>query len=267
MATVRTGVIMAAMGFGLVSCRPGAVAAGGADGGALFALESTLWRDGRTTPAAQSPTALQVLRSANRLPRVAFAAEQAGDGCLPQGGRFGAWTVRFDGYGCVRVDAAGSRSVLHMGPKAASRDFHTHAPLVLGPTFGDRLAFHARIETVAQVRREGHPNPWEVAWVVWQYQSDERFYYFIPKPNGWELGKRDPAYPGGQRFLASGTDALFPIGRVYDVTVVQVRDEVAVFVDGREIARVRDPERPYHSGRIGIYSEDAEIRVHGIRAS
>lgn len=242
------------------SCRPAAVVAGsGRD--AAFSLDALLARP--SVPASE----LEVLRHANRLPRIGFPATVARSGCLPQGESFGGWTIRFDGYGCVRVDGNGGKAVLQMGPREAAREFHTHAPLVLGPEYGDRLVFHARIETVAQVRRAGTPNPWEVAWVLWQYQSDDRFYYFIPKPNGWELGKRDPAYPGGQRFLASGTDARFPVGRVYDVTVVQLRDEVAVFVGGREIVRVRDPERPYYSGRIGIYSEDAEVRVHSIRAS
>ncbi|MFY7922655.1 MAG: calcium-binding protein, partial [Gemmatimonas sp.] len=89
---------------------------------------------------------------------------------------------------------------------------------------------------------------------------------FIPKPNGWELGKRDPSYPGGQRFLASGHLETFPIGKVYDVTIVQDNDMLAVFVDGLEIVRTRDAEKPYTKGRIGIYAEDAAIKVHSVRA-
>ncbi len=204
-----------------------------------------------------------VLRFANRLPRIEFPSVRPS--CLDQGESFGAWTVRFDGYGCVAVDGTGRQGALEMGPKKAQKDHQTHAPMVLGPHLTDRMVMHARVETTAQLRN-GTPNPWEVAWVIWQYTDDQRFYYFIPKPNGWELGKRDPAYPGGQRFLGSGEKQTFPINRTYDVTIVQVDDAIAVFVDGREIVRVRDQETPYRKGRIGIYAEDASVKVHAVRA-
>ena len=206
---------------------------------------------------------LAVLRYANRLPRIDFPTVRPE--CLTQGEDFGAWTVRFDGYGCVAVDGKGRRGSLAMGPRSAQKDHMTHAPMVLGPQYGSRLVMHTRLETTAQLRN-GTPNPWEVGWVIWQYTDDQRFYYFIPKPNGWELGKRDPAYPGGQRFLSSGSEQTFPIGQAYDVTIVQVDEAIAVFVDGREIVRIRDREAPYRKGRIGIYAEDAAVRVHSVRA-
>ena len=208
-------------------------------------------------------TRLRVLRTANRLPVIAFPRLRSD--CLAQGQEFGAWTVRFDGYGCVAVGGAGAQGTLSMGPKVAQKDFQTHAPMVLGPAYGDHLMLHARVETMAQLRG-GTPNPWEVAWVIWHYEDDSHFYYFIPKPNGWELGKRDPHYPGGQRFLASGTGTTFPIGTIYEVTIVQDEDRLAVFVDGREITRTRDAEQPYRQGRIGIYAEDAAVKVHAVRA-
>jgi len=207
---------------------------------------------------------LSVLRYANRLPRIDFPTVRPD--CLTQGEDFGAWTVRFDGYGCVAVDGQGRQASLEMGPKAAQKDYMTHAPMVLGPHYGSRMVMHTRLETTAQLRSGTPPNPWEVGWVIWQYTDDQRFYYFIPKPNGWELGKRDPAYPGGQRFLGSGSEQTFPIGQTYDVTIVQVDESIAVFVDGHEIVRLRDEESPYRQGRIGIYAEDATVKVHSVRA-
>lgn len=244
----------------LASCRPAAgTVALNPDVGAAPTADAILSAPARVDDASR----VQMLRTANRLPKVAFPKLRAD--CLTQGEEFGAWTVRFDGYGCVTVTDNKGQGALAMGPKAAVKDWHTHAPLVLGPSYGDHLLMHARVETTRQLR-DGAPNPWEVAWVIWQYEDDSRFYYFIPKPNGWELGKRDPAYPGGQRFLASGTRERFPVGKVYDVTIVQDEDRLAVFVDGREIVRTRDAEKPYRQGRIGIYAEDAAIKVHAIRA-
>ena len=67
------------------------------------------------------------------------------------------------------------------------------------------------------------PNPWEVGWLLWCFSPDPthpydpsptsnsnfRFYALTLKPNGWEVSKQDPAYPGGQRFLKSN-DAKDP---------------------------------------------------------
>lgn len=244
----------------LASCRPAVSSATlRADMGAVTSADAILANPARRDDANR----VQMLRTANRLPKVAFPRVRPD--CLTQGEDFGLWTVRFDGYGCVAVSGRGNQGTLAMGPKSAEKGWQTHAPMVLGPSFGDHLMLHARLETTAQLR-DGQPNPWEVAWVIWQYEDDTRFYYFIPKPNGWELGKRDPAYPGGQRFLASGTRETFPIGKVYDVTIVQDEDRIAVFVDGREVVRTRDAEQPYKKGRIGIYAEDAAVKVHAVRA-
>ena len=120
---------------------------------------------------------LAVLRYANRLPRIDFPTVRPE--CLTQGEDFGLWTVRFDGYGCVAVDGNGRQASLEMGPKAAQKNHLTHAPMVLGPEYGSRLAMHTRLETTAQLRN-GTPNPWEVAWVIWQYTDDERFDCGVP---------------------------------------------------------------------------------------
>ena len=48
---------------------------------------------------------------------------------------------------------------------------------------------------------------------MWDYTDNNHFSYLALKTNGWELGKRDPAYPGGQRFLATGSDSPTQIGQ------------------------------------------------------
>jgi hypothetical protein len=200
---------------------------------------------------------------------LAFGAPAAPAGCLSEGTAFGDWQVRYHGYGCVAVEAsAGSdaASTLFMTPTEAMRAEETHAPLVLGPMHGDQFLLRTSLETVQHTRRADAPNPWEVGWVVWQYQDDAHFYYFIPKPNGWELGKRDPAYPGGQRFLATGNRQVFPIGQVHHVTVRQIGSIMTVTVNGEPIVQFRDDERPYRSGRFALYAEDAAIRVHRVAA-
>lgn len=184
--------------------------------------------------------------------------------CLSEGASTGQWQLRYSGYGCVGLTADDAGTALSMQPATAADASETHAPLLLGPEFGDRMILNTRVETVQQLRRNTEPNAWEVAWIVWQYQDDDHFYYFIPKPNGWELGKRDPSYPGGQRFLASSTTQKFPVGQTYNVQVTHRGNVFAVAVDGTPIVSFTDAERPYRSGRIALYSEDAAIRVHQV---
>ena len=184
--------------------------------------------------------------------------------CLTEGDSFGSWQLRFSGYGCVGLTTDGNGTSMSLQPMVATANDETHAPLLLGPAYGDRLQLNTRLETVQQLRQNGEPNAWEVAWLLWQYQDDEHFYYFIAKPNGWEVGKRDPAYPGGQRFLATGTDIKFPLGRAYNVQITHKGNAFTVTVDGVVLTTFADTERPYVSGRIALYSEDAEIRVHQV---
>jgi hypothetical protein len=193
-----------------------------------------------------------------------FERETATKSCIGEGASTGQWQLRYNGFGCVALTSDESGTALTMQPAAAEADGQTHAPLLLGPEYGDRMIISTRLETVQQLRRNGEPNAWEVAWIVWQYQDDDHFYYFIPKPNGWELGKRDPAYPGGQRFLATSSDQKFPVGQAYNVQVTHRGNVFAIVVDNVPIVSFTDNERPYLSGRVALYSEDAAIKVHQV---
>jgi hypothetical protein len=163
----------------------------------------------------------------------------------------GPWLSVYDGYG----ENDGHDGTLTIAPQAARLPEETHAGLIVSTAgYGD-MVFSARMRAVAQLRTP-KPNPWEVPWLVWAYTDPEHFYYVTLKPNGWELGKRDPAYPGGQRFLATGP-ARFPVGRWYHVLVTQRGTVFSVQVGGRELASYADTERPYDRGSVGVYTEDA----------
>ena len=185
--------------------------------------------------------------------------------CLPDGAQREAWTVRFAGHGCVRPEAEGARGWLALAPGAVRGAALTKAALALGPRHERAFQLSLRLVTDAQLRAEAPPNPWEAAWVAWDYTDDAHFYYLVLKPNGWEVGKRDPAYPGGQRFLVTGSAPAFPIGQWYAVTVEREDAETTVAVDGVPLASFTDDERPYAGGRIGLYTEDAAVRFSSIQ--
>lgn len=176
----------------------------------------------------------------------------------------GPWKSVFDGHG-----RNGARDgVLSLRPQAPARPSATHAGLIVSVAAFTELDFELEARTVKALR-EPEGNPWEVAWIVWAYTDPEHFYYLALKPNGWELGKRDPAYPGGQRFLATG-DEPYPLGSWYAVRISQRGATLRVAVGGDDLTEFTDHERPYPSGAVGVYSEDAvaefrAITVNGTR--
>ncbi len=180
----------------------------------------------------------------------------SGSTCYSGGDSIGMWDVVFAGYGCVMAEG----DYMVLDPEEGGG----HAALVVGPRTTAGMIYDISLYTAEQLRYED-PNYWEVGWVIWQYTDNDHFYYFIPKPNGWELGKRDPDYEGGQRFLATGSDILYPIENWYDVKIIQIANVITVYVDGVRLVRFEDTETPYMYGRIGLYTEDAEVWLDDMR--
>lgn len=172
-----------------------------------------------------------------------------------EGEQHGDWAVRYTGYG--QVTCNGQRVTLE--PKSAENMDITYGGLVHTAGTCRDADFAMTVNTEAQVRN-GKPNVWEVGWVLWNFQSDTRFYAVALKPNGWEISKQDPDYPGNQRFLTSGDSPQFPIGQDYRVTVTQNDNGMTVTADGEELATVVDTDNPYREGSVGLYTKDA--RVH-----
>jgi hypothetical protein len=190
---------------------------------------------------------------------------------LPQGtgwtdgSAHGQWLSAFSGYGQSGIESDGTHgNVLTLSPAASTSPSETHAALVhSAATFAD-TDITLDMRTLQQLRSGSAPNPWETGWVLWHYADNTHFYYFIPKPNGWELGKEDPAYPGAQRFLAAGSSPSFVTGPWNTVHVRQVGNSITVWVNGAQVVSFTDNERPYSSGSLGLYTEDAHVHFDNI---
>jgi hypothetical protein len=183
----------------------------------------------------------------------------------PQAGM--GWRVAYDGYGSAGIERAEDGQRVHyLAPMSAQRPEETHAALLLSTQRHGDLELTLRVRTVRQLRQQSAPNPWETAWVVWHYQDDLHFYYLALKPNGWEIGKRDPAFPGGQRFLGSGSTPVYSVLSWHQVRIVQVGNVMAVWADGRRLARLTDGESPYTQGYLGLYCEDAHAQFADVQA-
>lgn len=182
-------------------------------------------------------------------------ARPAPDHGTGSGGDTVGWTVVFTGFGTVTTDDG----AVELTPRSAASPDDTHAGLVRSTESFLDADFEVTVRTETQVRR-GTPNAWEVGWVLWNLRDNDHFYAVALKPNGWEVSKQDPAYPGRQRFLVTGDDRVFPVGRDYRVRVHQDWPRMTVSVDGEPLATVVDDERPYRGGYLGLYTEDARVR-------
>ena len=150
---------------------------------------------------------------------------------------------------------------------ASTSPSETHAALVVSQSSYTGVSFEADFATISQLRTGSPPNPWECAWAVFGYTDNSHFYYVAFKPNGWELGKVDPAYPGGQRFLATGSDTTFAVGSKHSFQITQTGATITVAADGKVLTTFTDMERPYLSGKLGFYTEDAEVIFDTVKGS
>ena len=169
----------------------------------------------------------------------------------------------FAGYGAVSKAShatACAASVAYAGTVRGE----THAALVVSrKSFANRcLDVKTRVIVREQLRVGSAPNPWETAWLIWDYLDNEHFSYLAIKTNGWELGKRDPVYPGAA-IPRDGEAPATAAGQWRSARIKRtasadgLRSTIRAFVGGVNVATFRDTERPYVSGKLGMYVEDA----------
>ncbi len=184
----------------------------------------------------------------------------------PEGGVRGGLTLSYSGYGTARACESSGNWQWELSPQAATGPSITHAALARAPAPAGDLTVSVRVRTPHRLRH-GRPNPWEVGWLIWRYTDDRHFYYLVLKQNGFELGKEDPAYPGDQRFLITGDRPRFDVTAEHTVRVVQRGAVITATADGHRLGAFQDLERPYRSGDVGLYTEDAVAVFTGLHVS
>lgn len=226
---------------------------------------ATTTTTGSTVPApTQTPAPAPTIALA---PFVGFSDDFEGltaGAAWADGSTHGAWYSRYNGYGTVTVEADGDQ-VLSLSPKAATTSGTTHAALVLSTMRFNDIDFTVQVKTATQLRTPV-PNAWESGWVLWHFTDDTHFYYVALKPNGIEVGKEDPAYPGAQRFLVTLSNPSFAVGHWYTVRVKHVGTTFSIWIDGTLVTTFTDTERPYTGGTVGLYTEDADVHFNNFSA-
>jgi hypothetical protein len=192
------------------------------------------------------------------------------------------WQSIHDGYGKmgVRVDEddADKRERNNVffevpapasGPSKVNPDNKstsgTHAGLAL-TTLHNYKNFHLALDVKTKMQlREGlyPPNPWETAWIMFNYLDKSHHYYFILTPNGIELGKKDNNMQVEQQIdLISRENPRGSIGSWQHIDLVVNENHFLTYVNGSKVLDYIDEnmskERFGSGGAIGLYCEDAE---------
>ncbi len=151
-------------------------------------------------------------------------------------------------------------------PKISTAPSETSAALVKSTgTFCDyNLDFD--IKTVKQLRQNSPPNPWEAGWIIFRYSDTFHYYWFLVKPNGIELGKKDcdtcsdPV--DGQQFLVTKDIPTLKLNKWSHWTVNIVGNHIKISVNGKLVIDFIDNtmSSTLSSGAIAMYSEDAYVR-------
>jgi hypothetical protein len=119
--------------------------------------------------------------------------------------------------------------------------------------------------TLAQLRTGSAPNPWEVGWVMFRFRDLSDYYYFILKPNGYELGKKQGS--DAQIFLATGSLPALVVGAPRRVQVIAKGPRIRVLVDGSQVVDYTDPHPLAAAGSVGLYEEDSRVVFSSFTAS
>jgi len=189
------------------------------------------------------------------------------------------WQSIHNGFGSLGVrsenDSNAERSVFFemparsVGSSGVNPDnrttYGTHAGLVL-TTSHDYKNFHLSLDvkTMEQLRIANPPNPWETAWIMFDYVDDWHHYYLIPKPNGVELGKKDNnSQLEKQIDLISVSNPKSSVGSWQHLDLIVEENRFRAFVNGSKVIDYVDQslsnEEFGRGGAVGLYTEDAEV--------
>lgn len=161
-------------------------------------------------------------------------------------------------WGTVSI-ANGTYSLSSQVPTSPAE---THSALVTsgGKWANQSLSFTTT--TLQQLRVGSAPNPWEVGWVMFRFRDLSNYYYFILKPNGYELGKKQGS--DAQIFLATGSSPTLQIGQSYRIQISAVAARIRVSVNGTQVLDYTDPHPILASGSVGLYEEDSSVRFGSV---
>jgi hypothetical protein len=190
----------------------------------------------------------------------------------------GKWFNKYNGFGMsgtVNITSStatgnDNNTVFYEKPKTSVRPNETHAALTLTTQTYEDVEIHLKVKTNKQLRQNSTPNPWEVAWIIWRYQDDWHHYYFIFKPNGIELGKKqNENHAEEQIFLYTANEPKLKIDGWNTWHIKMSGNHIEVWLkmaDGtvQRVVNYYDNTPITGPGNIGLYTEDALVQFDDV---
>jgi len=158
-------------------------------------------------------------------------------------------------------------------PKTSKNSNETYSALTLTTETCEDVEIYVKVRTNQQLRENSPPNSWEVAWIMWRYQDNWHHYYFIFKPNGIELGKKqNENHTDEQIFLYTANEPKLKIGEWSIWYIKTSGNHIEIWlklVDGswQRVVNYYDDVPIVGSGKIGLYTEDAYVQFDDVSIS
>ena len=177
-----------------------------------------------------------------------------------------------EGFMGVRTDLNNTNNnVFYMFPKIAKSPAETYTSLVTTTRNFSNFDMSIDVKTQKQLRQDSLPKPWETLWVFFRYTDDFHYYWFVLKPTGIELGKKDCdtcTRPfEGQVFLYTDEIPTLKPGQWSNWRINAIGNNIDVSLNGTKVIQFTDDSMSPQlaSGSIGVYAEDAMIAFDNLR--
>ena len=177
----------------------------------------------------------------------------------------GKWHVAYTGFGSVGVqqDPNTGNHYFFEQPKTATSKKRTYASMVLTTQQYSDFEMDIDAKTVAQLRQNNSPNPWETAWIFWHYTDEFHYYALTLKTNGIQIEKKDNNNhdDSAEIYLWDTSSPAVKLGQWQHI---KIRHEgsstphIQVWVDGIKAADFVDDQplssSQLSSGSMGMYN-------------
>jgi hypothetical protein len=189
----------------------------------------------------------------------------------------GKWFNKYNGFGVsgtvtttTSLTATYDNRVFYEEPKTSTHPNETHAALTVTTQTYEDIEMHLKVKTNKQLRQNSSPNPWEVAWVMWRYQDDWHHYYFILKPNGIELGKKQNENQAEEQiFLYTANEPKLKIDEWNTWYIKMSGNHIEIWLEATDgsmqrVVNYHDNAQIVGPGNIGLYTEDAHVQFDDV---
>ena len=137
----------------------------------------------------------------------------------------------------IRTDFNNTNNVFFVSPRIAKSAAETYANFMTTTRNFSNFEMSVDLKTEKQIRENNPPKPWETVWVYFRYTDDFHYYWFVLKPTGIELGKKDCdtcTNPfEGQVFLHTDEIPDLKLGEWSNLRISAIGNNITVALNGR----------------------------------